>query len=57
MCLGNFVGVGDGLNSASKSLEVAEGVAFTTQKMKFALRISSVNVTKSAVFCGFGCIY
>ena len=29
----------------------------TTQKWSFALIISSVNVTKSAVFCGFGHIY
>ena len=27
------------------------------QKMKFPFRISSVNVTKSAVSCGFGHIY
>ena len=29
----------------------------TAQKMNFLLRISSVNVTKSAVSCGFGHIY
>ena len=29
----------------------------TVQKMNFLLRISSVNVTKSAVSCGFGHIY
>ena len=29
----------------------------TAQKMKFPLRISSVNVTKTAVSCGFGHIY
>ena len=29
----------------------------TAQKMKFPLRISSVNVTKSAVYEGFGDIY
>ena len=28
-----------------------------TEKLSFPLRISSVNVTKSAVFCGFGHIY
>ena len=27
------------------------------QKMKFSIRISSVNVTKSAIPCGFGHIY
>ena len=30
---------------------------YVSQKMKFSLRISSVNVTKSAVTCGFGHIY
>ena len=29
----------------------------TAQNWSFSLRISSVNVTKSAVFCGFGHIY
>ena len=29
----------------------------TAQKMKFPLRISSVNVTESAENCGFGHIY
>ena len=29
----------------------------TAQKMKFPLKISSVNVIKSAVSCGFGHIY
>ena len=29
----------------------------TAQEMKFSSRISSVNVTKSAVNCGFGHIY
>ena len=29
----------------------------TAQKLKFQLRISSVNVTKSAEKCGFGHIY
>ena len=32
-------------------------IADTAQKMKFPLRISSVNLTKSAVLCGFGHIY
>ena len=32
-------------------------VANTSQKMKFPLRISSVNVIKSAENCGFGHIY
>ena len=27
------------------------------KKLSFPFRISSVNVTKSAVFCGFGHIY
>ena len=30
---------------------------YTAEKMKFSIRISSVNVTKSAVSCGFGYIY
>ena len=34
-----------------------ENVFSTAQKMKFLLRISSVNVTKSAETCGFGHIY
>ena len=29
----------------------------TAQKIKFPLRVSSVNVTKSTVSCGFGHIY
>ena len=29
----------------------------TAQKMMFSIRIFSVNVTKSAVSCGFGHIY
>ena len=29
----------------------------TAQKMKFSWKISSLNVTKSAVSCGFGHIY
>ena len=29
----------------------------TAQKIKFSMRLSSVNVTKSAVSCGFGHIY
>ena len=32
-------------------------VVYTVQKKNFALRISSVNMTKSAVSCGFGHIY
>ena len=32
-------------------------VSFTVQKIMFSLRISLVNVTKSAVSCGFGHIY
>ena len=30
---------------------------FTAQKMKFSLRIYSINVTKSSENCGFGHIY
>ena len=33
------------------------GLSYTAQKKSFPLRIFSVNVTKSAVSCGFGHIY
>ena len=39
------------------SLKKASEVAVTAQKMNFLLRISSVNVTNSAVSCEFGLIY
>ena len=35
----------------------SDSVCCIAQKMKFPLRISSVNVTKSWVSCGFGHIY
>ena len=38
------------------TLEVVE-VFFTAKKWSLAFRISSVNVNKSAVSCGFGYIY
>ena len=38
-------------------IEINGIMSNTAQKMKFSLRISSVNVTKSAVFCEFDHIY
>ena len=35
----------------------AYNITSTAQKMKFSIKYSSVNVTKSAVFCGFAHIY
>ena len=40
--------------SSSKKANSEEG--YTAQKMKFPLWISSVNVTKSTVSCGFGLV-
>ena len=36
---------------------IFKGIHNTAQKMKFSFGISSVNVTKSTVFCKFGHIY
>ena len=38
-------------------LFLSYGLSYTVQKKSFPLRIFSVNVTKSAVSCGFGHIY
>ena len=36
---------------------IVKATTIISQKIKFSLKISSVNMTKSAVFCGFGHIY
>ena len=36
---------------------VVKAITFTTQKMKFPLRIYLINVSKSAVLCGYVHIY
>ena len=55
----NSVGEANALPFAIESLtrNVKQTNTNTTQKMKFPLRISSVNVTKSAFFFEFGHIY
>ena len=45
------------LKKVFRRLEVCLEPCYTAQKMKFSIRISSVNVTKSAGICGFGRIY
>ena len=40
-----------------KSLVIIQCLRHCTKKWSYPLRISSVNMTKSTGFCGFGCTY
>ena len=44
-------------NSVNESVFVSKSIRLTAQKMKFPLRISSVNMTKSQGNDAFGHIY
>ena len=44
-------------NKCSASIKIKTSMTHCTKKSSFPLRISSVNVTKSAGICGFGHIY